>query len=144
MSWLLDTCVLSELVRPHPEPSVVAWVRGRNEQELFLSVLTIGELEKGVARLADTARRVALEQWVRRDLVERFRGRMLSVDAPVAARWGALTGASEARGTPLPVVDALLAATSLEHDCVVVTRNTNDLERCGARCFNPWPAGAIG
>ena len=138
MSWLLDTCVVSELVRPRPKASVVSWVLERDEDELFLSVITIGELEKGIARLPDSPKRVALEQWVRRELADRFRDRLLAVDSGVAARWGALVGASEARGQPLPVIDSLIAATSLQHDLTVVTRNTDDLERCGARCFNPW------
>jgi predicted nucleic acid-binding protein len=114
------------------------WVRERDESELHLSVVTIGELEKGIARLPDSAKRLALEQWVRRDLAERFRARLLSIDAGIASRWGAISGASEARGQSLPVVDALIAATALLHDLVVVTRNTEDLERCGARCLNPW------
>jgi len=138
VSWLLDTCVVSELVRPRPKTSVVSWVRERDEDELFPSVVTIGELEKGIARLPDSPKRVALEQWVRRELADRFRGRLLAVDSGVAARWGALVGASEARGQPLPVIDSLIAATSLQQDLTVVTRNTDDLERCGARCFNPW------
>ena len=138
MSWLLDTCVVSELVRPRPKASDVSWVLERDEDELFLSVITIGELEKGIARLRDSPKRVALEQWVRRELADRFRDRLLAVDTGVAARWGALVGASEARGQPLPVIDSLIAATSLQHDFTIVTRNTDDLERCGARCFNPW------
>ena len=138
MSWLLDTCVVSELVRPRPKASVINWVLERDEDELFLSVITIGELEKGIGRLPDSPKRVALEQWVRRELADRFRDRLLAVDTGVAARWGALVGASEARGQPLPVIDSLIAATSLQHDFTIVTRNTDDLERCGARCFNPW------
>jgi len=138
VSWLLDTCVVSELVRPRPKASVVRWVLECDEDELFLSVITIGELEKGIARLPDSPKRIALEQWVRRELADRFRDRLLAVDSGVAARWGALVGASEARGQPLPVIDSLIAATSLQHDFTVVTRNTDDLERCGARCFNPW------
>jgi predicted nucleic acid-binding protein len=138
VSWLLDTCVVSELVRPRPKTSVVSWVRERDEDELFLSVITIGELEKGIARLPDSPKRVTLEQWVRRELADRFRDRLLVIDSGVAARWGAMVGASEARGQPLPVIDSLIVATSLQHDLTVVTRNTDDLERCGARCFNPW------
>jgi len=138
VSWLLDTCVVSELVRPRPKASVVRWVLERDEDELFLSVITIGELEKGIARLPDSPKRVALEQWVRRELADRFRDRLLAVDSGVAARWGALVGASEVRSQPLPVIDSLIAATGLQHDLTVVTRNTDDLERCGAHCFNPW------
>jgi hypothetical protein len=138
VNWLLDTCVVLELARPRPKASVVSWVLERDEDELFLSVITIGELEKGIARLPDSPRRVTLERWVRRELAERFPDRLLAVDAGVAARWGALVGASEARGQPLPVIDSLIAATGLQHDLTVVTRNTDDLERCGARCFDPW------
>jgi len=138
VSWLLDTCVISELVRPRPKASVVRWIRERDEDELFLSVITIGELEKGIAKLPDSTKRVTLEQWVRRELADRFRDRLLVIDSVVAARWGAMAGASEARGQPLPVIDSLIAATSLQHDLTVVTRNTDDFERCGARCVNPW------
>lgn len=138
MSWLLDTCVVSELVRARPKASVVRWIRERPEGELFLSVVTIGELEKGIARLPEAAKRATLEHWVRRDLADRFRGRLLAIDLAVAARWGALVDASENRGFPLPVIDSLIAATCLHHDLTVVTRNTDDMQRCGARCFNPW------
>lgn len=138
MSWLLDTCVISELAKPRPAASVVAWIRGCAEDQLFISVITLGELEKGIAKLPGSARRKALESWVRSDVAERFRGRVLAVDADVASRWGTLSGASEVRGRPLPVLDCLIAATSLQHGLTVVTRNTDDLERCGARCLNPW------
>jgi predicted nucleic acid-binding protein len=138
VSWLLDTCVVSELVRSRPKASVISWIREREEDELFLSVITIGELEKGIAKLAESTKRITLEQWVRRELADRFRSRLLVIDAGVAARWGAIVGTSEAHGQPLPVIDSLIAATSLQHDLIVVTRNTDDLERCGARCFNPW------
>ena len=138
MSWLLDTCVISELTRPRPSGSVVNWIHACDENELFLSVITIGELDKGIAKLPGTAKRTALEQWVRRDLAARFHNRLLAIDSNVAARWGALVGQSEARGQPLPVIDSLIAATGLQHDLTIVTRNTDDMERCGARCFNPW------
>ena len=138
MSWLLDTCVVSELTRPRPQASVVHWVMEREERDLFLSVLTMGELEKGIARLPDGPKRIALEKWVRQELADRFRGRLLDVDSAVATRWGTTSGKSEALGCPLPVIDCLIAATSLQHGLTVVTRNTADLERCGARCVNPW------
>jgi predicted nucleic acid-binding protein len=138
VTWLLDTCIVSELVRQKPKSSVVSWIREREEDGLFLSVITIGELEKGIAKLPNSVRRVTLEQWVRRELADRFRDRLLVIDSGVTARWGTMVGVSEARGQPLPVIDSLIAATSLQHDLTVVTRNTDDLERCGARCFNPW------
>ena len=138
MSFLLDTCVISELVKPAPSAAVLAWLRDTEEETLFLSVLTVGELEKGIARSVDAARKAKLTAWVRRDLAERFRHRVLPIDVAVAARWGTVVGESEARGAPLPVIDSLLAATGLEHDLTIVTRNITDFERCGARCLNPW------
>jgi len=126
------------MVKPTPDPSVQAWLGAVDEESLFLSVLTLGELEKGIARNQNAARKTRLIAWVRGDLAERFRGRIVPLDAAVAARWGALTGDSENRGVSLPVIDSLLAATSLEHKLTVVTRNVKDFERCGAHCINPW------
>lgn len=138
MAYLLDTCVLSELARPRPDAGVVQWLGAADEAQLYLSVVTLGELEKGIARLPASARRSRIERWVRQELTARFEGRLVDVDREVAERWGALSGASEARGAPLPVIDALIAASALTHGLDVVTRNTADLERCGARCLNPW------
>lgn len=138
MGYLLDTCVLSELVKPRPDAGVLGWLEAADEERLYLSVVTLGELEKGIARLPASARRGRIERWVRRELAARFEGRLIDVDRAVAERWGAISGASESRGTPLPVIDALIAASALTHNLEVVTRNTGDLERCGARCVNPW------
>lgn len=128
------------MARPKPNAAIIEWVRGRPEEDLFLSVLTLGELEKGIAKLASSSRRAELETWVRLDLTRRFDGRLLPIGPEVAARWGSMAGIAEAQGNPLPVIDGLIAATGLHHDLVVVTRNVDDLERCGARCLNPWRA----
>ena len=138
MSFLLDTSLISELVRKSPHLPVLEWIGAQDETSLYLSVVTIGELEKGIAKLPDSPRRIALQKWVRRELADRFRGRLLDVDASVATRWGTASGKSESSGRPIPVVDCLIAATSLQHGLTVVTRNTADLEQCGARCVNPW------
>jgi predicted nucleic acid-binding protein len=138
VSFLLDTAVVSELVRKNPSGAVLKWIDGQDEASFYLSVLTIGELEKGVARLPASVRRSRLQSWVRRDLVERFGGRLLPIDTRTAARWGAIAGESEKRGRPLPVIDCLIAATALVHGLAVVTRNVGDFERCGANCVNPW------
>ena len=138
MSFLLDTAVVSELVRKSPSAAVLKWIDGQDEASLYLSVLTIGELEKGVARLPASARRNRLQSWVRRDLVGRFDGRLLPIDTRTATRWGSVTGESEKRGRPLPVIDSLIAATALVHGFTVATRNVEDFERCGAPCVNPW------
>lgn len=138
MSFLLDTSVLSELVKKNPRPQVLRWIDEQDEADLFLSVLTIGELEKGVAKLSQSARKARLQTWVRRELAGRFSGRLLPVDARVASRWGALVGESERRGRPLPVIDSLLAATALVHDLRVVSRSIADFERCGVSCVDLW------
>lgn len=138
MNFLLDTCVISELVRATPNPAVTAWLAEAEEESLYLSVLTLGELEKGIARARDTTRRAKLSAWVRRDLARRFQDRILTVDAGVAERWGAMAGEAENSGRPLPVIDSLLAATCIEHRLVMASRNVADMERCGITCFNPW------
>jgi hypothetical protein len=134
MNYLLDTSAVSEVVKPQPDSAVIEWLAEADEEALYLSVLTIGELEKGIAKLADGRRRTRLHAWVRRDLVARFAGRLLPVDLRVADRWGALAG----EGLPLPVMDSLIAATCLVHDLTAVTRNRTHFERCGVECFNPW------
>jgi predicted nucleic acid-binding protein len=138
VSYLVDTSVISELVKPVPDGHVVDWMERAGEASLHLSVLTIGELEKGIAKLPHSARRTRLETWVRKDLAERFRERLLGIDGTVAATWGKLAGEAEARGEPVPVIDGLIAATGLAHGLVIATRDTKDFERCGAACLNPW------
>jgi len=138
VNYLLDTCVLSELVKPQPEPKVVDWVGDQDEYCLFLSVITIGELHKGIARLPGGQRRARLESWVAEDLTARFGERILPVDTLVAATWGFMLGEAEAKGSPLPVVDALISATASVHRCVVVTRTVADFERTGIEVENPW------
>jgi predicted nucleic acid-binding protein len=138
VSYLLDTSVLSELVKKNPRRQVVNWVDEQEESTLFLCVLTVGELEKGIAKLPASARRTNLISWVRRELAGRFGGRLLPIDVRVAERWGAMAGESEKRGKPLPVIDSLLAATALVHDLQIVTRNVSDFERCGVVCVNLW------
>ena len=138
MSFLLDTSVISELVRKTPHLPVLKWIGEQDETSLYLSVVTIGEIEKGITRLPPSARRSQLQSWVRRDLVARFGERLLAVDLRAATRWGMLTGESEKRGQPLPVIDSLIAATASVHGLAVVTRNVEDFKRCSVECVNPW------
>ena len=141
MSFLLDTCVLSELVKPCPDGRVVNWIECHDEHLLYLSVLTIGELHKGIAKLPSGARQERLRGWVGRDLMARFDGRILDVTVDVAARWGAILGEAEQSGQPVPVIDALIAASALVAGCAVVTRNIGDLARTGVKVVNPWHQG---
>jgi predicted nucleic acid-binding protein len=138
VKYLLDTCLISELVRKEPNPAVVSWLEGQDEQTLFLSVLNLGELQKGISKLADGAKRDELQAWVGLDLVERFTGRIIDIDLDTALCWGKIQGEAERAGEKLPVMDALIAATAEAHGLVVVTRNVRDMERCGARVCNPW------
>ena len=135
MSDLVDTNVLSELRRRTPDPAVARWFADRPAGTLDLSVLTLGALRKGVERLADPARRLALLDWLETDLPAFFAGRVLAVDAAVADRWGHLQARA---GRPLPAVDSLLAATALTHSLTLVTRNTKDFAGLPVQVFNPW------
>ena len=137
--FLLDTNVISELVRPKPEPKVAAWVTATDENLLYLSVLTLGEIRKGIALLKDASRRVALEAWLGSHLALRFEGRILAIDQDVADRWGRLAAQAGAK-SPLPVIDGLLAATALHHNLTLVTRNTRDVAATGVPVFDPWAA----
>ncbi len=137
MAYLIDTNVLSELRRPQPDASVVAWVAARPPATLFISVLTLAELKKGIARLPPSARKTALADWLDVELPAYFLGRILAVDVPVALRWGELVAAA---GRPLPAIDAMLAATASVHGLSLVTRNVRDFEGLGVVVIDPWEA----
>ena len=137
MSYLLDTNVLSELRRKTPHPNVVAWMSSRPASTLYLSVLTLGELRKGVEGVADASRRLALMDWLETDLPSFFAGRILAVDAQVSDRWGRLLALA---GRPLPAIDSLLGATASLHGLCVVTRNARNFAALGVEVVNPWEA----
>ena len=137
MSYLIDTNVLSELRRKRPDPRVVSWLQARPRQSLFLSVLVLGEIRKGIERITVDSRRQALLSWLEVELPNYFLGRLLAVDAPTADRWGRLMAST---GRPLPAVDGLLAATALQHDLTMVTRNSKDFAGLNLQLINPWDA----
>ena len=136
--FLLDTNIISELVKPRPEANVTDWIEGTDESLLYLSVLTLGEIRRGIAVLAQSRRRATLEAWLEKDLRARFEGRILAIDHEVADRWGLLTAAARDSGTVLSVIDGLLAATALEHNLTLVTRDTRQIPSIGVAVFNPW------
>jgi predicted nucleic acid-binding protein len=137
MSYLIDTNVVSELIRAKPEPRVVAWFESLPDAALYLSVLTLGELRKGVEKLPDTPRQEKLRLWLENDLLNWFGQNLLPVDAEVADRWGRLLAAA---ARPVPAIDSLLAATALQHDLRLVTRNEKDFKFPGLVIVNPWDA----
>lgn len=136
--FLLDTNIISELVKPKPEANVTEWVENTDESLLYLSVLTFGEIRRGIAALPQSRRRATLEAWLDKDLRARFENRILVIDQEVADRWGLLTAAARNSGIVLPVIDGLLAATALEHNLTLVTRDTGQIPSMGVAVFNPW------
>lgn len=138
MNYLLDTCLISELIKKEPHPAVVRWLDDQDEQRLFISILVLGELNKGVAKLAAGERREMLLSWVEHDLAERFEGRIVGLDLETAILWGRMQGEAEKAGKKLPVMDSLIAATAMRNGFTVVTRNVRDMQRCGAPVLNPW------
>jgi len=138
--YLLDTNCISELVRIQPEPAVVAWMEAADETLLYLSVLTLGEIRKGLAGLPQSKRRTHLEIWLETELRVRFAGRILLIDAAVADRWGSLAARAKSEGKVLATIDGLLAATALHHNLTVVSRNVNDFKDTHVSVLNPWKA----
>jgi predicted nucleic acid-binding protein len=135
LSYLLDTVVLSELMKRRQHPGVMRWLDAQEPERLFLSVITVGEIEQGIARLPPGGRRRAYERMVREALPARFAGRILPVDAEVASSWGAYSGRHR---ETLPVVDSLIAATARVHRLTVVTRNVGDFRRFDVPLLDPW------
>ena len=135
MSYLVDTNVLSELRRSNPDADVVRWLEGRPATTLYLSVLTLGELRKGIEMLPEGTRKRRLLDWLEVDLPGFFIGRLLPIDAQIADRWGHLVAQA---GRPLPAIDSLLAATALTHGLTLVTRNRRDFQHPGLVVIDPW------
>jgi tRNA(fMet)-specific endonuclease VapC len=138
MTFLLDTCVISDLVARRPDPGVVQWIDGIDEGKLFLSAITIGEIKKGIEKLIDPDRRKVLSEWLEDELLVRFRDKVLPIDTSVMLVWGALIADLEKQGKPMPAIDSLLAATALQSGLALVTRNEEDFAYCGVTVINPW------
>ena len=138
MRYLLDTCVVSELVARQPDPRVVQWVDSVDEERLFLSSITIGEIKKGIEKLVDSDRGVVLAEWLEDELLVRFRDKVLPIDAAVMLVWGELVADLEKQGKPMPAIDSLLAAAALQGKLTLVTRNEGDFAYCGVAVVNPW------
>lgn len=141
MSFLLDTNVVSEWVRPRPEPDVVAWLEAVDEDEVFMSVVSFAELRRGVELLAPGRRRNQLSNWITDDLVARFHDRILDVDRRVADAWGRMMARSQRTGQALGSMDAFFAATAECHGMTLVTRNVRDFDGLALSLHNPWEEG---
>ena len=138
MNYLLDTCVISELVSKQPNPKVVAWIDSLDSERVYLSVITIGEITKGIERLAESGRKETLRTWLEHDLLARFQGKIIPLNTNDFIAWGALTAKAERKGHPMPAIDSLIAATVLNHGMTLVTRNVGDFESAGIEIINPW------
>lgn len=137
MKYLLDTCALSELTKPKPAPSVLAWLEAADPDSLALSVLTLGELEQGVEALRPGKRKRELRGWLD-GLRESYADRVLEVTADIAVAWGRANAAISAKGRTVPAIDGLIASTAMAHSLIVVTRNTKHMATMGARALDVW------
>ena len=138
MNWLLDTCALSEYIKKNPADEVIHWLDEQPESTLFISVISLGEIEKGIIKLhySDARRSKKLTAWFSK-LEQRFAERTLALDAAVLRTWAELSANAELQGRKLPVMDALLIATAQRHGLTIVTRNAQDF-RLFPHVFNPW------
>ena len=136
--FLLDTDVPSELTRPRSDPKVERWLEDADDEQLFFSVVSLGEILKGVTILPESRRREELQQWLDDTLRPWFSGRILPVTEPIAERWGILAGRRQLKGKTITVTDGFIAATALHHDLTIVTRNGKDFEDLGVPVLNPW------
>jgi toxin FitB len=137
VKYLLDTCVISESIRPKPEAAVLEWLASQDEGNLFLCALTLGELEKGIEKLKRGTKRSRLELWIKQ-LESRFGSRIIPIDGDIAIHWGHLSAQLDSRGQALPVIDGLIASCASGHGMVLVTRNVSDFSHTDVELFNPW------
>jgi predicted nucleic acid-binding protein len=138
MRYLLDTCVFSELFKPLREETVLAWMERQHMADLYMSVVTVGEIRKGISRIAPSSKATRLESQFIQFLSAFEEHQILPLDKEILLRWGDLSARSEKQKSTLPVLDSLIAATALEHGMQVATRNVKDFERCGVEVVNPW------
>ncbi len=138
MNVLIDTNVISEMTRPRPDPRVASFLHEADEDRLFLSVITLAELRRGVALKADGKAKRALEAWLANDLAERFSGRIVDIDRRIADTWGDLMASAKQRGSALHVMDGFLAATAMTRRLTLATRNVKDFAPLGVPVFDLW------
>ena len=138
MNYLLDTCVISELANRHPNAQVISWLQSRSPESLYLSVVTIGELMKGIAKRGGDQRALALEKWLKTEILVSFADRIIPVRRDISLEWGRICGEAERIGRKRPAIDAIIVATALVHGLELVTRNVEDMAGMGVPIFNPF------
>ena len=138
MNYLLDTCVLSEFTRRQPNVRVIDWLNSIEEEKLFISVITIGEIQRGIEHLPDSHRKTELLLWMNNELLTRFAERMITIDASMMFLWGSLFTRQEASGQKMGVMDSLILASALQNNLIIATRNVTDFLPSGVQVINPW------
>jgi len=138
MKALLDSCVISELISKKPNPKVVEFVDSLDLDDVYLSVITIGEIVKGIEKLSRSRRKADLQAWLKDDLLIRFEGNVVALDIDILIEWGVLTAQLESTGRTMPAIDSLIAATALSKKMTLVTRNVSDFEETNVDILNPW------
>ncbi|HON78808.1 MAG TPA: type II toxin-antitoxin system VapC family toxin [Spirochaetota bacterium] len=137
MKYLLDTCVISEMVKPSPDKKLIRWVENEPSTSLFLSVITIGEIRKGLSKLPASRKKEKLTIWLNM-LLEEYSDRILAIDLTVAENWGEMQGRAEKEGVVMPSIDGLIAAITYTNNMILVTRNETDFISANIPVINPW------
>jgi predicted nucleic acid-binding protein len=137
VKYLLDTCVILELVKPVPYTRVTNWLQSSPSDALFLSVLTIGEVRKGLVKLPDSKKKEKLSLWLN-TLLKEYNERIIPIDLTVSENWGIIQGNAEKAGTPMSTINGLIAATASSHNLILVTRNESDFTPVQIPLINPW------
>jgi tRNA(fMet)-specific endonuclease VapC len=136
--YLLDTCTISEVVNKQLHPNVLNWFSHQPPEDVYISVITIGEITRGIQKMPISRRRTELEAWLAQDILVQFRQRIVGIDLNTMILWGELTGRLEPQGRMLPTMDSLIASLALQNSLALVTRNEKDFAGTGVTIFNPW------
>jgi predicted nucleic acid-binding protein len=136
--YLLDTCILSEMNKPTPNSGVINWFASNKKASLYISVLTIGEIQKGIDKLDKSIKKIKLQQWLDNHIVPQFDNKILDIDLKTIKNWGSLTAESEKSGITLPAIDSLIVATAIANDLIVITRNIKDMQNNQIKIINPY------
>lgn len=138
MAYLLDTCTISEMVSVKPNAKVLEWFESQSEKTLYLSIITIGEIEKGIYQLAQSKKRLRLETWLFDELVPSFQSRLLEIDRKLMTTWAKMLAELKTKGMIRQSFDSLIEATALHHQLILVTRNVKNFQQSKATILNPW------
>ena len=138
MKYLVDTTVISELIAGQPSPKVVAWIDQLDPGTIYLSVITIGEICKGIEKLRASKRKDTIKDWLNTDLLIRFQGRIVEISVETMLLWAVLVARLEGEGKPMGAIDSLIAASALQGQFVLATRNEDDFQNTGVTVINPW------